>query len=192
MPSPIGHAIGGVAAAWFAAGRPSPTRSWVGQALILGAIAMLPDVDLLFGAHSGPTHSIGAAAIAGLASGLSLSLFARLSRAVEPAVPGGAKSDRQGPDPKLFAVAATAAWCSHILLDWLGEDTSAPFGVMALWPFSREYFMSPIPVMPAITRRYWLPGFWMQNFRALMFELMVLLPIAIAIWIARRRQPRGR
>jgi inner membrane protein len=83
-----------------------------------------------------------------------------------------------------------AAYSTHILLDYLGNDTSAPYGVMALWPFSQEYFMSPVPVFPAITRRYWLTGFWEQNLWALLFELAVLGPIVIGVWWW-RRQTRG-
>jgi hypothetical protein len=56
---------------------------------------------------------------------------------------------------------------------------------MALWPFSHEYFMSPVALMPAISRRYWLPGFWAHNLRALAFELAVLTPLAIAVWWGR-------
>jgi inner membrane protein len=89
----------------------------------------------------------------------------------------------------LAALSVVAAYATHILLDFLGNDTSAPYGVMALWPFSREYFLSPVPVFPAITRRYWLAGFWEQNLRALLFELAVLGPIVMGAWWW-RRQPR--
>lgn len=189
MPSPVGHAIGGVAAAWFAAGRPPQTRQWLGQALVFGAIGTLPDIDLLFGAHSGATHSIGAAAIAAAVAWIVAWMIVLLQRATPPdlAVP-----DATPLRPGWMALATSSAWMSHVLLDWLGDDTSAPFGVMALWPFSREHFVSPLSVMPAITRRYWLPGFWMQNFRALVFELMVLLPVLAAVWWVRGFQPRRR
>jgi inner membrane protein len=81
-----------------------------------------------------------------------------------------------------MVLAIFAAYASHIFLDWIGDDTSPPFGVMALWPFSREYFMSPVSLMPAISRRYWLPGFWAHNLRALLFEIVVLGPLALAAW----------
>jgi inner membrane protein len=130
---------------------------------VLSAIGMLPDIDLLFGLHSGPTHSVGAAVIAGL-----------VAWAARRAAPGSSYA--------VAPLAASCAYASHILLDWLGEDTSAPFGVMALWPFTDRFFMSPIAVMPAITRRYWLPGFWEHNLRALVFELAVLGPLLLAVW----------
>jgi membrane-bound metal-dependent hydrolase YbcI (DUF457 family) len=57
MPSPIGHALGGLIAG--AAVAPS--------ALVMCAIAgVAPDVDFLWGGHNRQTHSLGAAVIAGL------------------------------------------------------------------------------------------------------------------------------
>src|SRR5512134_1426075 len=122
MPSPVGHAIGGLTAGWGAAGRP-PYPAWLRQALVLSAVGMLPDIDLLFGLHSGPTHGVGAALIVGLTAWAARSLAPVSAYVVTP-------------------LAATSAYASHILLDWLGEDTSAPFGVMALWPFTDHFFMS--------------------------------------------------
>ena len=162
MPSPVGHALGGVIAGWGVAGRLS-WPAWVSQAVVFTVIAVLPDIDLLFGAHSGPTHSVGAAAIVAIMA-WGVSGF-RARRAV--------------------VLAIFAAYASHIFFDWLGDDTSPPFGVMALWPFTDQYFMSPVALMPAISRRYWLAGFWAHNLRALFFEIVVLAPIACAVWWVR-------
>ena len=137
---------------------------------MFAAIGTLPDIDLLFGAHSGPTHSVGAA--------LLVTLMA-----------WGVSGFRARP---AMNAAVFAAYASHVALDWLGEDTSAPFGVMALWPFSQEYFLAPFQIMPAITRRYWLQGFWAHNLRAVMFEMMVIGPILAGVFWFRRttvRQP---
>jgi membrane-bound metal-dependent hydrolase YbcI (DUF457 family) len=57
VPSPVGHALGGVIVGEVMA--PS--------ALVLCALAgVLPDVDFLWGGHNRQTHSLGAALIAGL------------------------------------------------------------------------------------------------------------------------------
>ena len=167
MPSPIGHALGSIAAGWAAGGR-RPYPGWTRQAVAYGLLGMTPDLDLVVGTHSGETHSLGAAVIVTLA------------------VWGAGAALRLRPRGATLS-AVFAAYTAHIVLDWLGEDTSHPFGVMALWPVSREYFMSPFAVMPAITRRYWLPGFWSHNFHALIFELAVLVPIGVLVfWMARR------
>ena len=58
MPSPIGHALGGLIVGEFL----TPS------ALLLCAMAgVAPDVDFLWGGHNRQTHSLGAAIIAGLA-----------------------------------------------------------------------------------------------------------------------------
>ena len=57
MPSPVGHALGGLIVGELLA--PS--------ALILCAVAgVAPDVDFLWGGHNRQTHSLGAAVIAGV------------------------------------------------------------------------------------------------------------------------------
>jgi membrane-bound metal-dependent hydrolase YbcI (DUF457 family) len=141
--------------------KPEPWRSGAWFALL----GMLPDIDLLFGAHSGPTHGLGAAVIVGLAA------FA-LTR-----------SGRIG-------LAASAAYASHILLDWLGSDSSVPIGIMALWPVRRTYYESDVHLFQAISRRYWMPGFWTHNLRAVMWELLILVPPAALALMLQRRAPR--
>jgi len=85
-----------------------------------------------------------------------------------------------------FALAVAAAYATHPLLDWLGADTSPPLGVMAFWPFSREYMLSPVEVFMAISRRYAPKTFWRQNLHALARELLLLLPIVAAVCWTRR------
>ena len=79
MPSPVGHALAGVAAAWAAdllpgrrvwrtAAPAAPFRtdflSGAGGALTLGAAALgvAPDLDLFLAQHRAITHSVGAVA----------------------------------------------------------------------------------------------------------------------------------
>ena len=187
MPSPLGHALGGAAAAWLAGGRlreglhatvflpfsghATPrsldfTRRGL-EATLFGTIATLPDLDLLAGTHSTYTHSIGAVI---LAAGLALSL----TRSRAP----------------WLAVGVAAAWSSHILLDWLGSDTSPPIGIMALWPFTDAFYQSPAFLFDAISRRYWLPQeFIWGNLRAMVKEVLILAPVA---WLAMRVAYRRR
>ena len=163
--------LGGLAAGWLAAGREQrqwtpagSSRAWSTAATfaLAGAAA---DLDLLVGAHSMYTHSIGAAAIAGV-------LVLLLSSGRDKAVAAG----------------VAAAVASHVFLDWLGSDTSPPLGVMALWPFSHEYFQSPFYVFDAISRRYWLPEFLIGNLLAVVRECAFLVPIVIGIaWLRRPR-----
>lgn len=57
MPSPVGHALGGLIVG----------EALAPSALLICAVAgVLPDVDFAWGGHNRQTHSIGAAVIAGL------------------------------------------------------------------------------------------------------------------------------
>ena len=75
----------------------------------------------------------------------------------------------------------------HVLLDWLGADSSSPRGVMALWPASSAFYISGLDVFDAVDRRYWLPGFWTRNGLALLRELLILAPVAVISASAGRR-----
>lgn len=157
MPSPIGHALGGIAAGWGGV----PRRDVAGAA-ILAAIASAPDLDLLMHAHRGSSHSVGAALIVGAIAWV----VTRRPR---------------------WGAAVALAWASHVLLDWMSNDTRPPVGVMALWPLTHDYYRSSLEVFPAVSRRYWLAEFWVYNFKAVAVELVVVGPIAaVVVWWQRR------
>jgi membrane-bound metal-dependent hydrolase YbcI (DUF457 family) len=160
MPSPLGHALGG-AAVGLMTGRFGPI-SWR-IPVALGFVACLPDLDLIAGQHSGMTHSIGFAALAGIVTYL------------------GSRSRR-------YALAAAAAYGSHVLFDYFGLDTAPPLGVMALWPFDAGFYMSPWTPLPPVSRRYWLPGFWTHTMKVAIFEAMFFGGLlAVAWWQSRGR-----
>ena len=134
---------------------------------LYAALGMAADLDLLVGAHSGATHGLGAALIVGATVWVVLRIRG-VSRVVRT------------------ACASAIAYASHTLLDWLGTDSSPPIGIMALWPFSREYYESPWHIFMAISRRYWLPEFWTFNLLALGRELLILVPLAGIVLLIRR------
>jgi hypothetical protein len=163
MPSPVGHALGGLIVGSLVARR----SRWMGLAACAAA-ATLPDADLLLPiAHRGPTHSL----VAGLCTFAVVWLLLGWGRG---------RSDRAG-----IAVALSLSVLSHVLFDWLGEDSSTPRGVMALWPFSHAYYVSDLNVFAAADRRYWLPGFWRRNMIALTREILILGPLT---WVVMKRR----
>ena len=170
MPSPVGHALAGLAAGWLIRGNRLNEPDGRREAVLFAGLGTLADFDLLFGMHSGPTHGIGAAILAGA--------FAWL-----PSMAATASARM------IVAVACILAYASHTVLDWLGSDTSPPIGIMALWPFSREYYESSLHVFMAVSRRIWQPErFWIPNLIALTRELVILVPPLVVIgWLRRRR-----
>jgi membrane-bound metal-dependent hydrolase YbcI (DUF457 family) len=132
-----------------------PAIHFVGLALV----GVLPDLDLLTEAHSGWTHSLGAA---GLVAGIAAALGRRRRAAL--------------------AAAVFAAYASHVLLDWVSRDEAVPIGIMALWPFSVEYWHAPVDLFLATERRYWLSGFWTHNALAGLVELLWLGPPAALLF----------
>lgn len=164
MPTPVGHALGGVAAALLvnsAARRPGLSP---GLVLAAAAMGMAPDLDLLVGFHRSYTHSLGGVALVGCVAWLLM----RRSR----------------PHGSAAAVAMTAAHGSHLVLDWLGKDSSSPPGLMALWPFSSRFVLSGFDLFSEVSRRYWLPNeFIFGNLKAVGWEVLILLPILVIAWI---------
>lgn len=157
---------------------PSPVGHLLGGAIVGYAIApssvllcaiagAAPDLDFLWGRHNQETHSLFAAVVAGLV------VLAWKRNAT-------------------LAMAVTLSWISHVLFDWLGSDTTPPLGVMALWPWSSDYYFSNAFFFEAISRRYWLDNFISHNVRAVAREVLILGPVLAAVLIWRRTRPRPR
>ena len=138
--------MGGLALAWAVAPPDLSSRDGRRQAVILAAITVAPDLDLLIGRHSGETHSLGAALIVAAIAALQRWPVAR--------------------ERWRIGLAVFIAWASHLLLDSLGQDGTPPLGVMAFWPFSREYVQTGIVVFMPISRRWWLDEFVVHNLTA--------------------------
>ena len=168
MPSPVGHALGGLIVGLALNPRALGTLGTLGT---VACAAIAPDLDFLWGRHNMETHSLGAAVLAGLAA------------------------CTRGKNPKL-ALAVTLAWSTHVLFDWLGSDDTPPLGVMALWPLNSTFYFADAFVFEAISRRYWLPNFVTHNAWAVVKETLTLGPPFLLLtglrWRARRRsRPPG-
>ena len=169
MPSPVGHVLAGIAVGSLAA----RDRGW-GLPLTCALAAAVPDIDFLLPiAHRGPTHSL----IAGL-----VAFVVTLAIVRAPA---------WGLRPRPVAAVIACAVLSHVLLDWLGEDSSTPRGLMAFWPFSREYYISGLDLFDAVDRRYWRQGFWRHNLIAVAKEVAILLPLALLAFNSCRNRGRS-
>jgi inner membrane protein len=135
--------------------------------VLLSVLGAAPDLDLLIGRHRAESHSIGAAVMAGI---LAATLRWPLA------------STRFG-----IFVAAAGAWGSHIVLDMLGEDTSVPYGVEALWPLTTEFFTAGVDVFSSISRRWYTPRFLQETIAAIVYETLVLVPLLVIVVWAKRQ-----
>jgi membrane-bound metal-dependent hydrolase YbcI (DUF457 family) len=168
MPSPLGHALGAVAAGWTAGRVSRPANRLIVQVVILAALGVAPDLDLLSGRHRGETHSIGAAVIAGT-------------------VAAACRFPIASTRPRIW-LAAFAAWGSHVLFDALGTDLGPPSGLMAFWPLSTEFVKFEWEIFLPLSRSWQRPGFVERTVIAVLRELVILGPLAaiVAWW----RRPR--
>ncbi len=167
MPSPIGHALAGLTLGWAASPPASTPRAAWTQAAIFAALGAAPDLDLLIGRHRAESHSIGAAAI-----------VATLAVVLRWPV---ARTHTQA------WLAVFLAWFSHPMLDALGTDKAAPLGILAWWPFSRDYFLTGWDVFLPIPRKWTEHGFVWQVTKAAIRETLILAPIAAVTLWARTR-----
>jgi hypothetical protein len=181
MPSPIGHALAGLAVAWAAdlipgdrAWRFGPQRgSWyqhAGHGLTLACLLLAagPDLDLLLSRfHRSVTHSITAVVLVGIVAAVAA------LRARKPIA--------------RVTLMCAGAWATHLLLDWLAVDRAfAPYGIQLLWPFSDAWFISDWDLFRGTERHdIFRPSAVRQNLIALAQELLLLGPIVLTIWLVR-------
>jgi membrane-bound metal-dependent hydrolase YbcI (DUF457 family) len=171
MPSPVAHALVGVATHVGAAPRDRIAERR--RAVVTVAAALAPDLDLVFkqfglAVHQGASHGIGAAYIAGV----TVWIFA--------AIRGWAGARGLG-------IAAALGWTSHIGLDLLNRDTHPPIGLMALWPFDDGFYKVPWPLFLDIGRTLeWRT--LASNTVAVAWEVTVLAPLLVLVWRLRQRR----
>ena len=139
-------ALAGVAAGWIVA--PPPATMDGHAASSRGSLPPLgwrADLDLLVGAHSGPTHGLGAAVIAGV---VAVGESADLRRIAQASARIGASRDGGSPTRR---TRCSTGW---------GPTRRRRSGSWRSGRSAASYYESPWHVFMAISRRYWLPEFW--------------------------------
>jgi len=175
MPSPVGHALAGIAVVYTAdiAQRRRSSPRWIA---VCAALAALPDLDLLVpGTHRTATHSVTAVA---------------LTFIMAAAVTGQVTRRRAGRFSSAArwrtATVCALAYATHLLLDWLGADRFPPYGIQAFWPWSDRWVISGLDVFRQTARRQFLAApIVRQNLLAVAQELAILVPIVAALWLVR-------
>lgn len=167
MPSPIGHALAGLAVAWGADLLPGQPISGPRLTLTCTALAALPDADLLLPiAHRTATHSLTAVAAVGLLIIVATGVTGKVTTKI--------------------AVVCMAALASHLLLDWMALDWTKERGIQLLWPFSHRWFISGWDIFRGTERRHLFSVATLRtNLAAVSQEIAILAPVALAAWLVR-------
>lgn len=179
MTTPVGHSL--FALILFLATRPG------GRAIVLlvllAVAALLPDMDfypLLWGDFQGAarnhqelTHSI---------------VFVLISAAVLTWL---GKRLQCGRAVVLFPLLLAAAG-SHLLLDFLTEDSRNPIGIPLLWPFSEERFHSQVVIFGGVIKSSLSDLVSWHNAGVVLWEIIILGSIAAALWFFRYRGQKDR
>ena len=219
MATPIGHALAGLAVASFthraddaqAQARPQTGSMGAlfgqffykrGPITVLAVLmALAPDLDLIPGMmqgqpvlyHGGISHSLG--------SGILLSLLAAW---LWPRNGWQWRNGRIGQQETALAIFMISflAFSTHLLLDMMGPDGRAPFGIPLLWPLTDMRFLSPTPILMGVQHTsYTTAGFSeflggifsMHNIIAIAWECVCTVPfILLGEWHNRQRLSQSR
>lgn len=79
--------------------------------------------------------------------------------------------------------------CSHLVLDYLGEDHSYPFGIMMFWPFSDRDWLAPVPLFISPAKQSWHAVWTGHNLWVGLEETLVTLPLLALVLIWKCRAP---
>jgi membrane-bound metal-dependent hydrolase YbcI (DUF457 family) len=210
MPSPLGHALAGVAAAWAAdliPGRrvwrraipPAPVFTGgvgAGSVLTLTAAALgtAPDLDLFLAQHRAITHSLGAAAVVFIVAAIVTGQVTKRAQRSQGQEQSGELQSKNSGTAHVLRVAAVcaAAYASHLLLDWLAIDRRAPYGLQMWWPLSDGWYISGLDIFPQTERRNLLSLATLSiNLKAMAFETAVMLPVLGLVWLVHEKTVTG-
>jgi membrane-bound metal-dependent hydrolase YbcI (DUF457 family) len=131
-------------------------------------LAVLPDIDLLFGFVQGAPNAYHHQATHSL-------VFVLVSALVVTAILNIKKRTQFW---RSF-VFLFGAGLSHLLIDLLTLDTSFPYGLMFWWPFDSGYVIAPVTLFLDVHRSSLSSDFWISlisrhNFITLTIEIALM------------------
>jgi inner membrane protein len=177
MSTPVGHFLLGSTLGYGPIKRVSP-NSWVTLGLLL-VLSNLSDIDYLFGLPTGNpsryhhfwTHSLIFTGLFGILSGILFWIITNKS---------GWKLG--------FIVFLIMA--SHLILDFFTKDTSEPIGLQLFWPFSTQFYISPVTIFrdvakSAQSQHFFASLFCLHNLWTVLLEAVILGPPFV--WVIYRQ-----
>jgi membrane-bound metal-dependent hydrolase YbcI (DUF457 family) len=88
------------------------------------------------------------------------------------------------------ALILTAAYGSHLILDYFTHDGSPPIGIPLFWPFTDLHFVAAVDIFLSIHRGSMQALFGAHNFTALFREALILGPVALLAYHHSRKERR--
>lgn len=178
MPSPVGHSL--ITASIFLGLNRQKLKLVRYDFLIFLFIGLFPDLDFLPGLitgvpsrfHHGLMHSIFFGIIIGIIMGLSYACWKKKHGLV-------------------YGLIFSGVYLSHLVADFLGVDTSFPYGEQLFWPFSKAYFLSPYSIFLDICRSanshdFFISLFSWHNLKTVTLEILICLPILMILYFRSR------
>ncbi len=169
--TPVGHAIVGAVSCYVFGLKNKTDISTKKILLISSLIAVLPDCDFIISwfypvQHRSFSHSL----LFGVFTGTVAYLLLKSKAANKISV-----------FMSLVFISLT-----HPLIDFFAADFNYPFGVMLFWPFSKEYYISPMFFIPGTVRSSLRDIFSLHNLLVIIYEIGVSV-MFLTYWSLYRR-----
>ncbi len=183
MCTPVGHSLLGAAVGFT---RDTRFYKKAGFWIFVLFFANLPDMDYLFGIFSGNPnlyhrywmHSLGFVLLCGILVLILSRLFMK----------------RWEVKWSLFSV---FLMLSHLLIDYLGKDSSIPSGIQLFWPVSSQFVIAPVTIFREVSKSSSSDGFiqslfCMYNLWTIIQEFVILGPlVGLAFLVQKYRKKRA-
>lgn len=79
----------------------------------------------------------------------------------------------------------------HVVIDFFTADTSAPFGIMLFWPFTKRYFISSYSLFSDIHHLTLSDLFDLHNVKAIVWEAVVFFSMIVLLVLTREIRKRS-
>jgi len=180
MSTPVGHTLFGLS---IFLGSPFWDRwKWFRAVLFVLVVANLPDLDIFIGFVSGSpnqyhqhfSHSLFFAVLISILTGILYQLYQKKA------------GFRMG-------LLTLMILLSHDFLDFLGRDSSYPYGIQLFWPFSQDFYLSPVQIVRSVSKSsssgtFIQSLFCRHNALTVASELAVFLPLSAGLYLWRKKK----
>lgn len=82
-------------------------------------------------------------------------------------------------------------YSSHLVIDFLTMDTSFPYGEQIFWPFSNQYYLSPVSIFRDVQKGQTTGSFFQAlfsgyNFITILSETVIFVVFALPVYLIKK------